>query len=489
MSRLKLDLPISDAKLIHFTLKIIFILTIEVMATIAIVADLPDMNSDQNKSSTDKDSRLIGNASRKELLAWALYDFANSGYTTVVQTTIFSAYFVGVVAGTAQGVAPGLSTLLWSLAIGIANFVVMISGPLLGATADHRACKKLFLLISSVGCIVSTASLAMVGPGDIGLGMVLVTLSAIMFAGGENLIAAFLPEIVLKENMGKMSGYGWSLGYFGGLLTLAVCLAYITWAKQHGLSETHFVPVTLLITAAIFALTATPTFLWLQERAIPATLDRGRSNLQISYARLAHTFKEAARFRDLLWFLITLGVYQSGVSTVVVLAAVYAQEVMGFDTQSLIMLIMVVNVTAAVGAFICGHLQDRIGSIPTLAITLLVWIVAVTVALLADKPALMWLAGNIIGLAMGASQSVGRALVSKFSPAERAGEFLGLWGLVNRLSAIVGPLSYGLINYWSNGNHRMSLLSTLSFFIVGLILLLKVNESRGKAAAIIDNAG
>jgi len=442
------------------------------------------MNSNQNKPSIDGNSQLIGNAGHRELLSWALYDFANSGYTTVVQTTIFSAYFVGVVAGEAQGVTPGLSTLLWSLAIGIANFIVMISGPLIGAIADHRACKKPFLLISSVGCILSTALLALVGPGDIWLGMVLVTLSAIMFASGENLIAAFLPEIVPEKNMGRMSGYGWSLGYFGGLLTLGICLAYITWAKQHGLSETHFVPVTLLITATIFALTATPTFLWLRERAIPVAWDKSLSNLQVSYARLAHTFKEAARFRDLLWFLITLGVYQSGVSTVVVLAAIYAQEVMGFDTQSLIVLIMVVNVTAAVGAFICGHLQDRMGSVPTLAITLLIWIVAVLVALFASKPAHMWIAGNIIGLAMGASQSVGRALVSKFSPTERAGEFLGLWGLVNRLSAIVGPLSYGLINYWSNGDHRLSLLSTLSFFIVGLVLLSKVNESRGKAAAI-----
>lgn len=433
-------------------------------------------------------SQSIGNASRKELLAWALYDFANSGYTTVVQTTIFSAYFVGVVVGSAQGIAPGLPTLLWSLAIAIANFIVMISGPLIGAIADHRACKKLFLLISSVGCVLSTTSLALVGPGDIELSMALVTLSAIMFAGGENLIAAFLPELVPERNMGRMSGYGWSLGYFGGLLTLGICLAYITWAKQHGLPETHSVPVTLLIAAVIFALAATPTFLWLHERAIPVTLSRSQSILQIGYARLARTFKEAARFRDLFRFLITLGVYQSGVSTAVVLAAVYAQEVMGFDTQSLIVLIMVVNVTAAVGALVCGHLQDRLGSIPTLTMTLLLWIIAVMVTLFADKPALMWVAGNIIGLAMGSSQAVGRALVSKFSPTERAGEFLGLWGLVNRLSAIAGPLSYGLINYWSNGNHRLSLLSTLAFFIIGLALLCRVNESRGKAAAICSGA-
>ncbi len=444
------------------------------------------MKQHQTIRSAYEQPSVIAKAEFKELLAWAFYDFANSGYTTVVQTTIFSAYFVGVVAGVEQGVTPGLSTLLWSLAIGLANFVVMISGPLLGAIADHRACKKRFLLISSIGCITATASLAWVGPGDIAIGMILVTVSAIMFASGENLIAAFLPELVPEENMGRLSGYGWSLGYFGGLLTLGICLAYITWAKQQGLPATHFVPVSLLITACIFALAALPTFIYLRERAIPAVWDRSRSSLHISFTRLVHTFKEAARFRDLFWFLITLGVYQSGVSTVIVLAAIYAQEVMGFDTQALIILIMVVNVTAAVSAFICGHLQDRIGSVPTLAITLVIWIIAVIVAILAKETLDMWIAGNLIGLAMGASQAVGRALVSKFSPTERTGEFLGLWGLVNRLSAIVGPMSYGLINYCSQGNHRMSLLSTLVFFIVGLTLLMKVNESRGKSVANIN---
>jgi Permeases of the major facilitator superfamily len=161
----------------------------------------------------------------------------------------------------------------------------------------------------------------------------------------------------------------------GVLVILAAYLPWLfvwlilRWAKQQGLSETHFVPVTLLITAGIFALTAAPTFIWLRERAVCGVWDKNISTLKVSFTRLVHTFKEAARFRDLLWFLITLGVYQSGVSTVVVLAAIYAQEVMGFNTQSLILLIMVVNVTAAVGAFICGHLQDRIGSVPTLAIT------------------------------------------------------------------------------------------------------------------------
>ena len=429
-----------------------------------------------------QDSQTSVYAGRKELLSWALFDFANSGYTTVVQTTIFSAYFVGVVAVGSE-YESGLSTLLWSLSIGLANFIVMLGAPVIGAVADYRACKKRFLLISSLVCVLSTALLASVGPGEIIWGMMLVVVSATMFAIGENLIAAFLPEIVPKENMGRMSGYGWSLGYFGGLLTLICCLAYILWAEQRGLTNLDYVPATMLITAVIFAATATPTFLWLKERATPSPLKPGLTYVSASFGRLRQTLEQAVHFQDLFRFLITLAVYQSGVSTVIVLAAIYAQEVMGFEAKELIWLIMVVNVTAAVGAFICGHLQDWIGSVRTLAITLFIWIIAILTALAATEPQHMWVVGNLIGLAMGGSQSVGRALVGQFTPDGRSGEFLGLWGLVNRLSAIAGPLSYGVVNYLSHGDHRLSLLSTLAFFVIGLLLLTQVNEKRGKTAS------
>ncbi|MDF1582254.1 MAG: MFS transporter [Methyloprofundus sp.] len=420
---------------------------------------------------------------RKELLSWALYDFANSGYTTVIMTTIYSAYFVGVIAVNMQDTSPGLPTLLWSIAIGFANFVVMIAGPMVGALADHRARKKRYLLISSVGCLLTTALLAFVGPGEVVLAMLLVTLSAIMFAQGENLIAAFLPELVVKEKMGRMSGYGWCVGYFGGLLTLACCLWIIQWGQAQGMADTDIIPITIGVTAIIFALTAMPTFIWLRERAIAQPKEAGISYFRSSFNRIQHTFKCATHFKDLFRFLLTLAVYQSGVSTVIVLAAIYAQEVMGFGRQALIVLIMVVNVTAAVGAFACGHLQDKIGSVATLAITLVLWIVAILTAYFADLPEHMWVSGNLIGLAMGSSQSVGRALVSKFTPADRSGEFLGLWGVVIRLSAIVGPLSYGVVNFLTQGDHRQALLSTLLFFVLGLLLLARVDENRGKLAA------
>jgi UMF1 family MFS transporter len=436
----------------------------------------------------------------RERLAWALYDFANSGYTTVVLTTLFSAYFVGVVAGGPEGFPSGTATLLWTLAIGSANLCVLVTAPIVGAIADHRAAKKRFLFFTTVGCATATALLALVGPGDVALGMILVIISAIMFASGENLISAFLPEIVPVRRMGRMSGYGWSLGYLGGLMTLGFCLAYIAWAQRQGQTEHQFIPVTLLITAGVFALAATPTFVWLRERATPHPLARGVSSaiapalpyylpsmavyVRAGIQRVRRSLTEAVRLPDLFRFLTALAVYQSGVATVVVLTAVYAREVMGFDSQALVRLIMVVNVTAAVGALLFGHLQDRLGSVRTLVISLLIWCGAIILVSVADDPVDIWLAGNLIGLAMGASQAVGRALIGQLTPVARTAEFFGLWGMANRLAAIAGPLSYGLISYWSGGNHRLAILSTLLFFIAGLVLLLRVNEQRGKAAAL-----
>ena len=162
---------------------------------------------------------------RRERFAWCMYDFANSGFTTVILTAIFNAYFVGVIAA---GQGSGDATLLWTLAMAVANALVLISAPVVGAIADYSGAKKRFLTATTIGCVVFTALLYFAGPGDIALAVVLVILATFMFASVENLIAAFLPEISTPETIGRLSGYGWALGYFGGLLTLALCLAYVT---------------------------------------------------------------------------------------------------------------------------------------------------------------------------------------------------------------------------------------------------------------------
>ncbi len=429
-----------------------------------------------------------GLAGKREIIAWAMYDFANSGYTTVVLTAVFNAYFVGVVAGGDGAYDNGTATLLWTIAMAATNFLVIVSAPVLGAIADYRAWKKELLGVTTIGCVLFTAMLGFVGRGDIALGMGFVILASLMFATGENLIAAFLPEISPQKDMGRISGYGWSLGYLGGLLVLGICLAYISQAQAHGQDATEYVPVTMWITAGAFALAALPTFIWLHERARPQPVLPGARYVRIGFQRVRRTISHARHFRDLFRFLITLAVYFCGIQTVVVLAAIYAQQVMGFGTQETILMILVVNVTAAAGALAFGYVQDWLGSVPTLALTLGVWIVALSLAFFTESRPAFWGVANLVGVALGSSQSAGRALIGQFSPVNRSAEFFGLWGLAGKLAAIVGPMSYGLLTYITHGNHRVALLATASFFVIGLFLLMTVNEQRGRAAAQVAGA-
>jgi len=444
---------------------------------------LPSDSGWLHSGAADAGRPAVPMVTRRELFAWAMYDFANSGYATVVLTTIFNAYFVGVVAGGPGGFSQGTATLLWTVTVSLSNALVLVSAPVIGAIADQRAAKKRFLLASTSSCVLFTALLALAGPGNVALAMAVMVVSSLMYATGENLIAAFLPEISEQEGMGRISAYGWALGYVGGLVVLALCLAYVAWAQRSGLEARHFVPVTMLIVAAAYALAAIPTFVWLHERATPLASPGGPPVLQAGFRRLRQTLAQASRFRDLFRFLLSLALYQCGINTVVVLAAVYAQQVMGFEPRDTIMLVMVVNVTAALGALMFGYVQDRLGSLPTLAMTLLIWIVAVGLAFLTESRTGFWGVANLIGVALGASQSSGRAFIGQCSPPERTAEFFGLWGLAGRLAASIGPLSYGLIGALSHGNHRTALLSTLFFFVAGLGLLLTVDEQRGKAAA------
>jgi len=421
---------------------------------------------------------LAADVGRREVWAWAMYDFANSGYTTVVITAIFNAYFVAVVAGNQPW-----GTFAWTAALALSYALIMLMAPLVGAYADLHAAKKKLLLISTAGCVIFTAALALVGPGQIWLAIPLIALSNFFYGSGENLIAAFLPELARGRALGKVSGWGWSLGYLGGLTSLGACLAYVSWAEAHGRQAADFVPVTMLITAALFALASLPTFLFLKERAIPQTHARHHL-IREAYTRLGQTLRHAVRYRDLRRFLICTVFYQAGIQAVISLAAIYAQQAMHFSTRDTILLVFVVNITAAVGAFTFGHLQDRIGHIQTIALTLVLWIVMVLLAWGAQGPPMFWLAANLAGIAMGASQSAGRAMVGLLSPAKRRAEFFGLWGLAVKFSAILGPITYGLASWLSMGDHRLAILVTGSYFVVGLMLLGGVDVLRGRRAAL-----
>lgn len=413
----------------------------------------------------------------REVWAWAMYDFANSSYTTVVITAIFNAYFVAVVARGAPW-----ATFAWTAALAVANALLMIIGPVLGAYADLRANKKRLLLFTTAGCVAGTAALALARAETLELTVVFLVCASFFFGIGENLVAAFLPELASDENQGKLSGWGWSLGYIGGLTTLGICLAYIDWAASQGQRADQSVPVTMLITAAMFAAASMPTFLFLRERA--QAQSRTGSITAQAWRRIGETLRRAGHYTDLRRFLLCMVVYQAGIQAVISLAAIYAQQAMSFTTQQTVLLIIVVNITAAVGAFAFGYVQDRIGHVATIACTLLGWIAMIVLAWLAYKPLLFWIAANLAGLCLGASQSAGRAFVSVLSPPERRGEFFGLWGLAVRLSAIIGPLTYGLVSWLSQGDHRLAMLITGSYFVAGLLMLAGIDARRGRRAAL-----
>jgi len=414
-----------------------------------------------------------------EIWAWAMYDFANSGYTTVVLTAIFNAYFVAVVAGNAPW-----ATFAWTAALSLSYALVIATAPLIGAYADLRANKKRLLLFTTVGCVLGTAALAEAGPGDLAIAVLCVVISNFFFCTGSDLVAAFLPELARGRNLGKVSGWGWSLGYIGGLFTLGACLAYVSWAQAAGQSAAQFVPATMLITAMLFALASLPTFAILRERALPQAPLPGRSVARAAFARLAETLRHAALYRDLRRFLLCIVFYQAGVQTVITLAAIYAEQAMGFNTRDTLVLVLVVNVTAALGAFFLGNVQDRFGHVPTIAFTLAGWIATVLIAWVADTRPLFWIAANLAGLCLGASQSAGRALVGYLSPKTRRAEFFGLWGLATNLSSILGPITYGAVSWISQGNHRLAMLITGVFFVLGLLILHGIDERRGRRAAL-----
>ena len=409
----------------------------------------------------------------REVWAWSMYDFANSGYTTVVITAVFSAYFVGAVAGAAPW-----ATFAWTAALSVSYLLILLSAPLIGAWADAHAAKKKLLLVATAGCVLFTAALWFATPGAVAAALLFLILSNYFFGAGENLIAAFLPELADSKAMGRVSGWGWGFGYLGGIVSLGICLAYITWASGQGQAAGQFVPATMLITAVLIAAAAAPTFLFLRERAKP------QPALENAWARLMRTVREAARFRDLRRFLVCILFYQAGIMAVIALAAIYAQEAMQFTQQQTIILVLVVNVTAALGAFGFGYLQDAIGHMRAMALILAGWIVMIAIAYLATDAPTFWLAANLAGLCMGSAQAAGRAIVGYLTPRTREAEFFGLWGLAVKAASIFGPLTYGAVTWMFEGNHRLGILAVGAYFVVGLVLLVGIDVERGRRAAL-----
>lgn len=413
-------------------------------------------------------------SSRLERLAWASLDFANSGYTTVVLTAVFNAYFVSVVmAGSPQ------ATLVWTLILSASYAVVMITAPWLGALADAKACKRKLLVVATLICSMATLGLGAVGPGDVWLAAGLLVVSNVAYATHQDLSAGFLRELASREQAGRLSGYGWAWGYLGGLLSLVLSLAWFLKGAQWlglPLTEQEKVLGSLVATACLFAGVGLAALAMLRERSTPT----GEA-WQLAWHRLLGNWHDAQAdingesLRRFLWCVLA---YQAGVATVIALAAIYAQQVMGFGMDKTVLLILVVNLTASVGAALFGWLQDRLGHGRSLSLALWLWMGMVVCAGLGQSEAWFWLAANLAGLAMGASQSGARAAVADLAPAHRQAEAFGCWGVAVNGASVLGPLAYGMVTWLTDNNHRLAIGLTGLFFLAGLVLLRRVKWPR-----------
>ena len=415
---------------------------------------------------------------KREVFGWAMYDFANSGFTTVVITAVYAAYFVGSIAGKAEW-----ATFAWTLALSISYAIVMVTSPSLGAYADMRAAKKRLLMTATAGCVLGTLALAFTGPGTVALAFGLIIISNMFYSYGETLTAAFLPELAKQDSLGKVSGWGWSFGYFGGMLALGISLAYVLWAQSKGIPAEQFVPVTMIITAAIYGGSALVTFMLLKERAQPNQQALQESGLKASFTQLKATFQNARQYKDFMTLLLCAVFYQGGVMVAISIAAIYAEQVIGFQPQETMVLIFVLNLAAAVGAFAFGYFQDRVGHKLGLGITLIGWIATCIIAALTTTKGGFWYAAALAGVCMGSSQSAGRAMAGLFAPRAQLAEFYGLWGFATRLASIIGPLTYGAITWMTSGNQRIAIASTTVLFAIGLVVLARIDIERGRAAA------
>ena len=374
----------------------------------------------------------------------------------------------------------GWATLAWTVGLSISYAIVMFTMPAMGAWADRHAAKKKLLMLVTVACVVSTAALSWVGPGQVTLAIICIVISNTFYSYGESLTASFLPELAKPEGMGRISGWGWAWGYLGGMLSLGICLAYVLWAQAQGQTAGQFVPVTMWVTAGIYALAATLTFVFLKEHAQPQ-LSRERAASQ--WQQLRQTFQEAKAYKDFMQLMACAVAYQGGVAVAITLAAIYAEQVIGFQPQETMMLIFVLNIAALVGALVFGYAQDKIGHKLALSLTLLGWSITCIMAALTSSKEVFWWAAALAGVCMGSSQSTGRAMAGMLIPTHRLAEFFGLWTFAIRLASIVGPLGYGLITWLTDGNQRLAIASTTLLFVVGWLLLLPVNVQRGQRQA------
>ena len=417
--------------------------------------------------------------------AWALYDFANSAFTTLVVTFVYATYFTKALAlDPVTGLPDEIGgTALWSRGVTLTAVLVAVLSPFLGAYADRAGARKRLMLTTAALCIAATAGLYFPVPGQALIALGLFVVANVAFELTNVFYNAFLPEIAPPEKIGRISGYGWALGYVGGLLALVLALVLLVQpeVKPFGLSADGAIRATNLLVAGWFALFSLPALLMLPEAAV---LERPRAGeVFVTAAReLGRTFREIRRFRQAARFLLARVFYSDGLNTVFAFGGIYAAGTFGFTTADIIVFGIGLNVAAGLGAFLFGFVDDRIGGKTTVLLSLVLLSAATAVAVWAPDRAWLWVAALAIGVAAGPNQAASRSLMGRFAPPDREGEFYGFFAVTGKLAAFLGPLLLGAFTQAFH-SQRVGVATVIVFFVVGGLLLLRVDEQEGIAAS------
>ena len=432
-------------------------------------------------------------ATKKEIFGWAMFDFANQGYTLLIITVVYGDLFTRIIVGDAAG-DYRLGNLLWSLALAGSYTLVVLTAPVFGAIIDFSATRKKFLFASYLLTVITTSLLYFVAPGYILLAVVLLVVSNYAYSIGESFIASFLTDLGKPEDLGKISGFGWALGYVGGLLATAVALLFLGEVSVDNFARIRWVGP---FAGGFFLVAAIPTFVWLKERGRGRRLRHFRQYLFLGLRRVQRTCAQLRQLRDLALLFVSIFFAMCGIYIIIAFTFIYGAQVIRWDESVRVLMFVIVQITATLGALVFGFIQDRIGTKITYIITLLLWILAIVLIYLTPDLAdwavqffgWNWQAqyvflgvGCVAGACLGSTQSAGRTLVGLLSPRDKAAELFGFWGLFSKAAAIVGLVGIGLLQVVFGLKAAILFCGVLfaAAFVVGLAL----NEQRGRAQAI-----
>ncbi|MGE5681459.1 MAG: MFS transporter [Bacillota bacterium] len=406
-----------------------------------------------------------------KIFAWTLFDFANTAFSVIIVTVIYSKYFSNYVSGGRNW--------LWGLSVSISMIIAAALSPPLGAIADSSRNRKRFLLIFTLISIICTSLMFFVQKGYILSGMILFILANIGFEGGLVFYDAFLPNLTEKKNFGRVSGYGFAMGYIGALAVLIIVMFLLP--EQSASDYYFYIRLSFLIAAVFFLVFSIPLFLFVHE-------PKGNASLQSSLIK-GGVKKSFETFKDLFFkkkypaitrFLIAFFLYNDAIITIIAFASIFAANILKMSDSEVIYFFVIVQSTAVLGSFIFGIISDHIGPKKTIKITLVIWIIVIIGAFFVNSVAGFYLVGLLAGLSIGSSQSCSRSLMALLTPKEREAEFFGFYdGLFGKSSAVVGPLLYGIVSDLSN--ERFAALAIGTFFIAGLLIINKVQEPEYKS--------